>query len=181
MSTGLPTADTTCAICLSALTGSVSRGCLPCHHSCFCLHCIHRWAHTNTKCPMCGQRFLQIHEWIGLHPSGLILQVQDKIPVPEGDSELRAIERITCSLCGSGENWAAMLLCDRCNRGTHLACIGLSRLPEAQLWYCDSCLKEETVEVQVEQWREMRHLGRQSPDFVLTMTRTGIDVVLQTR
>ena len=139
----------------------------------------------NTKCPMCGKRFLQVRELIGPYPTGLVLKLQDQLPVAEENSELRAIERITCSHCGSGERWASMLLCDRCNRGTHLACMGMSRLPEAQLWYCDACLMQTDLQTQVAQWTEMRELGRQSPDFLVQLKmgrqRTVVSIVLKAR
>ena len=175
----------TCAICLTLLNRLALRGSLPCHHSCFCFECIHRWARVNTKCPMCGLRFREVRELLGIHPTGLTLQLQDQLPVPEDNSELRAIERITCSRCGSGERWASMLLCDRCNRGTHLACMGMRRLPEAQLWYCDACLMETDLQTQVAQWAEMRELGRQSPDFLVQLNvgrrAAQVSVVLKSR
>lgn len=63
--------------------------------------------------------------------------------------------------------------------------MGMSRLPEAQLWYCDACLMQTDLQTQVAQWTEMRELGRQSPDFLVQLKmgrqRTVVSIVLKAR
>ena len=60
------------------------------------------------------------------------------------DRELDAFQSVTqhlrCERCGSAENEGRMLLCDRCNRGTHMDCLSapLSQVPAGD-WYCGAC------------------------------------------
>ena len=51
-------------------------------------------------------------------------------------------EDTACKVCGSTENDAEMLLCERCDRGYHLGCLSpkLNAIPEDD-WYCPKCPK----------------------------------------
>ncbi|KAL3147936.1 hypothetical protein ABBQ32_002640 [Trebouxia sp. C0010 RCD-2024] len=50
----------------------------------------------------------------------------------------------TCVVCNNpdAEN---MLLCDKCNKGYHTACIGLDHVPEEEFWFCGDCIKGTAV------------------------------------
>ena len=41
-------------------------------------------------------------------------------------------------ICGSGDDEATLLLCDRCDSGAHTACLGMAGLPKAA-WFCKRC------------------------------------------
>ncbi len=49
-----------------------------------------------------------------------------------------------CEVCGSGEDNATMLLCDRCSCGFHIGCLDppLSAVPAGE-WCCSLCLSEQ--------------------------------------
>jgi hypothetical protein len=52
----------------------------------------------------------------------------------------KAIEDTACELCGDTEDAANMLLCDGCDRGYHMRCMGWKRkrAPKGD-WYCEEC------------------------------------------
>ncbi|RUS16077.1 hypothetical protein BC937DRAFT_91630 [Endogone sp. FLAS-F59071] len=56
-----------------------------------------------------------------------------------GDSD-NEIEYTYCAICDSRDNEQEMLLCDRCDGGYHLHCIGLTTIP-TDYWYCAPCLE----------------------------------------
>ena len=44
----------------------------------------------------------------------------------------------TCMVCGLSSDPFLVLLCDGCENEAHLACVGLSHVPEGE-WFCSSC------------------------------------------
>ena len=48
-----------------------------------------------------------------------------------------------CEICGSGDEYDSMLLCDRCGCGFHLQCLNppLHAVPAGE-WFCAQCLQE---------------------------------------
>jgi histone demethylase JARID1 len=48
-----------------------------------------------------------------------------------------------CEICGSGDEYESMLLCDRCGCGFHLQCLNppLHAVPAGE-WFCAQCLQE---------------------------------------
>ena len=44
----------------------------------------------------------------------------------------------TCMVCGLTSDPFIVLLCDGCDNEAHLACVGLSHVPEGE-WFCSSC------------------------------------------
>ena len=44
----------------------------------------------------------------------------------------------TCMVCGLSSDPFLVLLCDGCENEAHLACVGLSHVPEGK-WFCSSC------------------------------------------
>ena len=50
-----------------------------------------------------------------------------------------------CVVCNSPEDEAHMLLCDNCDKGFHIRCIGMSRLPAKEHgWLCNACITPQT-------------------------------------
>jgi hypothetical protein len=50
---------------------------------------------------------------------------------------------VACPACNKRSGAATMLLCDRCDRGYHMQCIGIRRRrPPAGEWYCSTCLQQ---------------------------------------
>lgn len=43
-----------------------------------------------------------------------------------------------CEICQDDDHDRLLLLCDRCDLGFHLFCVGLDSVPEGD-WYCTSC------------------------------------------
>ena len=63
-------------------------------------------------------------------------QKQSKQPLTS-----EAIDAIACEVCHSRTNAAKMLLCDGCDKGFHIGCLGMSSLPpKSHGWLCESCL-----------------------------------------
>lgn len=67
-------------------------------------------------------------------PHGTIRMAPPKATTAVGEEAL-------CEICGGGEDDINMLLCDECDRGTHLYCLNppLAAIPKSD-WYCDKCL-----------------------------------------
>ena len=63
----------------------------------------------------------------------------------EEGEEGEEVDTLVCYRCGEAE-WDeegnAMLVCDGCNCGGHLQCIGLSEVPQGA-WFCLACVDEE--------------------------------------
>jgi histone demethylase JARID1 len=52
----------------------------------------------------------------------------------------KAIDDIACELCGDTEDDGNMLLCDGCDNGYHMRCMGWKRKRAPKgAWYCDEC------------------------------------------
>jgi len=54
------------------------------------------------------------------------------------------VDLVPCQVCNSKEN-TDFLLCDGCNGGSHLACVGLESVPDG-FWVCTECLNQPTVD-----------------------------------
>ena len=52
--------------------------------------------------------------------------------------------RHNCVVCNCGDNEDTLLLCDGCDKGSHFTCIGLSKLPDSEEWFCDLCVAAKT-------------------------------------
>ena len=66
---------------------------------------------------------------------------QLKLESEMSDLDQLQITDIVCEMCHSGENEETLLLCDWCDRGWHIECIGLASLPVDE-WLCTSCSPE---------------------------------------
>jgi hypothetical protein len=47
-------------------------------------------------------------------------------------------EDLSCERCGNDDREAEMLVCEGCNRGFHMSCVGLSAVP-AEDYFCSAC------------------------------------------
>ena len=48
-------------------------------------------------------------------------------------------EQHDCVLCGGNERPDTILICDKCDEGSHLKCLWLEDVPETKYWFCDFC------------------------------------------
>jgi hypothetical protein len=63
---------------------------------------------------------------------------------PEGN----AIDPDTvCISCGQDSSPDTMVICDGCNQGFHLACFGMSHVPETETWHCPGCSTLQQLQV----------------------------------
>lgn len=65
-----------------------------------------------------------------------------------------SLKNICCQVCTYSNNENIMLLCDDCNRGFHTHCIGLKNIPSGS-WYCNKCVKTETIKIIYENPKEI--------------------------
>lgn len=51
---------------------------------------------------------------------------------------------MVCDLCGGGHHEEQIILCDRCDKGSHLFCLSppLSEVPDGE-WICAKCVAQE--------------------------------------
>ena len=62
----------------------------------------------------------------------------------EKREEQEYLSTLECAICKSGEDDENMLLCDGCDKGFHLHCLGLKKVPATEFWYCIQCKFEIT-------------------------------------
>ena len=58
------------------------------------------------------------------------------------DDDVDPAEHIVCTVCQSGDDERNLLLCDGCDEGYHVSCVGLQRVPRGR-WHCPSCASWE--------------------------------------
>ena len=140
-----------CAICMDLIKRS--QGALACLHDQFCFDCIWGWGQISNKCPLCMKKFFSIlnkdeHEEF---------EVEDK--TNEESSEEEEID-IICELCSLGDHEDSLLLCDTCDKGYHTYCIGITRIPYLDKWFCDRCILDQSEDVQEAQVLEISLAGQ---------------------
>ncbi|OMJ78420.1 hypothetical protein SteCoe_21795 [Stentor coeruleus] len=140
-----------CAICMDYI--KPEQGSLDCSHNQFCFQCISNWAHISNKCPLCMQKFCSI---LNLSTNEKIL-IEDKKSEPE---EVDIFEDTICEICELQNDEDSMLLCDNCDRGFHTYCIGITRVPYLDRWFCYQCIKAQPENIQELQRQEIM-LARQ--------------------
>lgn len=82
----------------------------------------------------------------------------------EEDEDLDPAEHIICTVCQSGDDERNLLLCDGCDEGYHVSCVGLQRVPRGR-WHCPSCARWERE-------REEREANRRRLAGATTTTTT---------
>ncbi|KAI8823614.1 uncharacterized protein EV422DRAFT_521649 [Fimicolochytrium jonesii] len=132
-----------CAICLSSLESDpqVELGQLDCPHAAhtYHLHCISPWSDTTNTCPVDRALFTVIN--VVEKPRGRIIRtvpVEDRTQRVANDDDDAEYEVTECEICGSAEHEETMLLCDHCDSGWHLECLGMAEVPDGE-WACDNC------------------------------------------
>ena len=136
-----------CTICMEIMRSPI--GSLDCGHDEFCFGCIAKWSEVCSKCPLCMSEFKSIQN----KSSNKALKVDTKNLLVIDESYCDVI----CEICGSESNEDKMLLCDDCDCGYHTFCIGLSKIPNLESWYCHFCIKNQGVSVQCLQKLEMNN------------------------
>jgi transposase InsO family protein len=56
-------------------------------------------------------------------------------------SQAQVEDDVACRVCGRPDDEATMLMCDGCNEGLHMHCIGLTAIPAGR-WLCPSCVAQ---------------------------------------
>jgi len=90
----------------------------------------------------------------------------------EDDGYLDPAEHIICTICQSGDDERNLLLCDGCDEGYHVSCVGLQRVPRGR-WHCPSCASWEREREEREENR--RRLSGMTSTTTTTTTRTRTD------
>ncbi|KAJ3207944.1 PHD and RING finger domain-containing protein 1 [Dinochytrium kinnereticum] len=132
-----------CAICLMKIepfsVGEEELGVLKCDNvpHTFHLQCLLKWKEVETSCPKDRIEFsyIDVVQDIGAVPIRRI-QVDQKTAADEDVTEVE--EETICIICSSSGQEEAMLLCDACDQGYHLFCVGLDAIPIGD-WFCFMC------------------------------------------
>jgi len=56
-------------------------------------------------------------------------------------------EDVRCVICNKRDHEDEMLICECCERGFHLKCMGLLKIPDDEEWYCKECHAEPFSEI----------------------------------
>jgi len=148
-----------CVICLNTFERSSIRGKLPCAHSSFCFVCILGWAEVTNKCPVCQSRFGSI-ESLGCYRKNYKILTRIEVEDRDQGGVVMANLNIPCKCCRSERDQDRLLLCDRCEEGAHVECLGMEEYPQLDEWYCDTCLELMPYHKQLKQWKNMKAAGR---------------------
>lgn len=68
---------------------------------------------------------------------------------------------VKCVVCCYGDNEAHLLLCDRCDRGFHIECLNMPRVPDGD-WFCAHCVRVR------ENQKRRKRAGVDSPQPAVT-------------
>ncbi|TPX51382.1 hypothetical protein SeMB42_g00462 [Synchytrium endobioticum] len=151
-------AASTCPVCYELLNREL-LGALPCAHL-YHLECLQLWSSQSNTCPLDRQPFAFINvkdkdNGVVLRQIRVATRVQPEAPRLQtdynaGDDEPVNFPRFDefgnriydpsdlCRVCHLPDRPERMLLCDRCDEGTHLECCGLTEIPAGN-WYCSRC------------------------------------------
>ncbi|XP_046739796.1 uncharacterized protein LOC124407575 isoform X2 [Diprion similis] len=107
---------------------------------------VHKEDNKNLKCKMClkhlnkhgkAEVLIQCGTCNGnVHPSCIDLTL-DMVPHIQGYS-WQCTDCKTCVQCHNPADEDKMLFCDMCDRGYHIYCVGLRRVPQGR-WHCREC------------------------------------------
>jgi len=61
------------------------------------------------------------------------------------DNPKKKCKECGCAKCGGKNDPDSILICDECQRGYHLKCIGLKTIPEDDEWYCPECKNVDDI------------------------------------
>ena len=57
----------------------------------------------------------------------------------------RKCKKCGCRKCSGKYDKDSIIMCDECNNGYHLECLGLTVLPQEDEWFCPECKNEDTT------------------------------------
>ncbi|CAG8059434.1 unnamed protein product [Penicillium salamii] len=118
---------------------------LPCGHI---LHnnCLKPWVERANSCPICRRSFNMVE--LSDRPGGTVLSsyaVQDRTQTADIDpsmiieyAEDDLVDYQPCTICRQADNEDVLLLCDGCDKASHLYCLGIDEIPSGE-WYCQQC------------------------------------------
>ncbi|KAI8845704.1 hypothetical protein BJ741DRAFT_585563 [Chytriomyces cf. hyalinus JEL632] len=158
-----------CAVCLAPLVYTeqeqqqqqeeIAKVGAKCHHI-FHLNCIFKWAEHHASCPVDRLSFDKVHivsydasKWTSTADASSrttrmecfqfvrTVPVQTSIHVQDDEEEEEPAEdEDVCLECNmASDAHGLLLLCDICNSGFHLGCVGLSAVPPETTWICPKC------------------------------------------
>ena len=61
------------------------------------------------------------------------------------DNPRKKCKECGCAKCGGKNDPETIIICDECQSGYHLKCIGLQTVPEEEEWFCPSCKNEDDI------------------------------------
>ncbi|KAJ3239215.1 hypothetical protein HDU81_006320 [Chytriomyces hyalinus] len=158
-----------CAVCLAPLVYTeqesskqqeeIAKVAAKCHHI-FHLNCISKWAEHHGSCPVDRLSFDKVH--IVTYDASKQISTSDAssrttrmecfqfvrtVPIQisvhigeEEEEEEPAEDEDVCLECNMARDaHGLLLLCDICNGGFHLGCVGLSTVPSETTWICPKC------------------------------------------
>ena len=87
---------------------------------------------------------------------------------------------LPCTMCHDPCNAAQMLICDGCQGGFHIYCLGLSVLPPEPEWFCPDCATRlsQQAETDIAEIKEAEELAEEE-DFGQILDITHDNIVLQ--
>ena len=143
--------DGRCSICMDSIRGD--KGALECRHDNFCLQCILIWSEVCNKCPLCMQKFFSI-----CNP-----ETRESVAVEDTylNEETQYLDDIFCEVCRLRDREEYMLICEECERGFHIDCIGIMMMPQSENWFCGGCIRNQTEDVQSSQNLEIMNIRKQ--------------------
>ncbi|KAG5421598.1 hypothetical protein I9W82_000689 [Candida metapsilosis] len=159
-----------CMICLEHMQPTDHVGKIPCCPNKFYHRdCIEIWASKSNSCPMCRNKFHQVHISLQAKPNAIShsIQIRDKLlPNPAIDQIpsqfiLNSNDRINdadlspyspdsgfCCLCAITRSNSPLIPCQQCASSFHVNCLGINdSTPDGYFnWYCPMCdYNQETI------------------------------------
>ena len=61
------------------------------------------------------------------------------------DNPKKKCKECGCAKCGGKNDPDSILICDECQLGYHLKCVGLKAIPEEDEWFCPECKNEDDI------------------------------------
>ena len=143
-------AEEICAICRDPIGSQFSLLLQGHKQSCdhvFHEECLRPWAERSRSCPLCRTRFERLT--VGVHAAANLDQItRDREMASSLQAEFEADDwdamDVPCHFCGTKDDEAHFILCDRCELGAHTYCDGLSEVPHGD-WLCPSCRPTPSV------------------------------------
>ncbi|CAG9464128.1 unnamed protein product [Pedinophyceae sp. YPF-701] len=125
---GIQDGDPQCTICLEPPVEPAKPN--GCQHV-FCFKCLHAWSEITNVCPLCKCEFTLIKGFDGREAACEHRK--------QRSDHHDTLPDTACSGCGSTDNEDTMLLCDGCDCGWHLDCLGITWAQVREHFFCPTC------------------------------------------